>query len=187
MPPFSTRCGGGFDQLLRARMQLTRLFLHEQRDRHAPGTLARDTPVRAILDHAGDTLLAPLRRPLRPLDVAQRMLAQALLLHADEPLRRSAEDHRRLVPPAMRIAVSERLVVNQAPTLLQRRDDDGIGLLDFQAGDQRRARVEAAVIPYRIRDRAGCNAAQRRSPHGRARARCARHPYPHRASRARRG
>jgi hypothetical protein len=118
-------------------MQLAGLFLHEQRDRHAPGALARDAPVRAILDHAGDALLAPGRGPLRFADVAQRMRAQILLVHADEPLRRGAENHGRLVPPAMRVAVSERHVMHQATTLFQQLDDDRVGLVDLQAGYER--------------------------------------------------
>ena len=35
-----------------------RLFLDEHGDRHAPGALARDHPVGALLDHAGDAVLA---------------------------------------------------------------------------------------------------------------------------------
>src|SRR5580704_8264083 len=35
-----------------------RLFLDEHRDRHAPGALARDHPIRAALDHAVDAVLA---------------------------------------------------------------------------------------------------------------------------------
>ena len=79
MPPFSTRAATCLDQLLGARMQLAGLLVHEQRHRHAPGALARDAPVRAILDHAGDALLAPGRRPVHLLDVAQRVLAQVPL------------------------------------------------------------------------------------------------------------
>ncbi len=50
-------------QLLRTRMQLARDLVNEQRDRHAPGALTRDAPVRPILDHAGDALFAPRGRP----------------------------------------------------------------------------------------------------------------------------
>ena len=66
MPPVSTRAATCFDQLLRARMQLAGLVVHEQRDRHAPGALARDAPVRPRLDHAGDALLAPGRESTAP-------------------------------------------------------------------------------------------------------------------------
>ena len=43
-------------------------FAHEDRDRHAPGALARDHPVGAALDHAGDAVLALRRDPARLLD-----------------------------------------------------------------------------------------------------------------------
>ena len=49
------------DQFLRARMQFLRLLVHEQRDGHAPGALARQAPVGTLLDHVEDALLAPAR------------------------------------------------------------------------------------------------------------------------------
>src|SRR5664279_6608042 len=55
-----------------------RLFLDEHRDRHAPGALARDHPVGARLDHAGDAVLALLGNPARDRDGVQRARA----LHA---------------------------------------------------------------------------------------------------------
>ena len=53
-------------QVLRAlelgvRDHFARFLMDEDRDRHAPGALARDHPVRALLDHAVDAI-APLRR-----------------------------------------------------------------------------------------------------------------------------
>ena len=62
---------------------------------------------------------------LTPAIAAQRRVAQAVLLHADEPLRRGAEDDRRLVPPAVRIAVAQRLVVQQRAARLEHLDDTG--------------------------------------------------------------
>ncbi len=44
-------------------------------------------------------------------------------------------------------------MVNQAAALLQSLDDDGIRLIDLQAGHERRARVEAAIVTNRVRDR----------------------------------
>src|SRR5215472_177287 len=61
------------DQLERAWMPLAGLPVHEQRDRHTPGALARDTPVGPALDHASDALLAPGWGPAHPRDVAQRV------------------------------------------------------------------------------------------------------------------
>src|SRR6185437_12294259 len=70
-----------------------------------------------ILDHSSDTLLAPGRRPPHPLDVAQRVRAQILLIHADEPLRRGAEDQRTLVSPAVRVAVAIGLVMPEPASM----------------------------------------------------------------------
>jgi hypothetical protein len=103
------------DELVRARMQLAGLAMREQRQRHAPAALARDAPVGTAGDHAGDALLAPVGHPVHLADLAQRGLAQAGLLHADEPLRRGAEDHRRLVAPAVRIAVRNGSWCSSAP------------------------------------------------------------------------
>src|SRR5437763_1779082 len=52
------------------------LLAHEYRDRHAPGALARDHPVGAAFDHAGDAVLAGGRHPARRLDLAERDAAQ---------------------------------------------------------------------------------------------------------------
>ena len=152
MPPCSTRAATSRISSCGARMQLAGVLVHEQRDRHAPGALARDAPVRAGRDHAVDALLAPGRDPLHALDLAQRVLAQPLLVHADEPLRRGAEDHRRLVAPAMRVAVAQRLLVQQlpvgraAPAMMTL-----VGLLDLQA--RRPAACSArkrAVVAHRV-------------------------------------
>src|SRR5690349_22413871 len=107
-------------------MQLLRLLVYEQRDGHAPRALARQAPVGPVLDHVENALLAPGRKPLHLLDVAQCVRTQSLLVHADEPLRRGAEDHRRLVAPAMWIAVSDGLVLQQPSALLQLLDEDGV-------------------------------------------------------------
>src|SRR5205085_11102131 len=91
------------DQLERARVRLTRRAVGEDRDGHAPRALARDAPVGAVFDHAGDALLAPRRLPTDARYRGERARAQPGLLHADEPLRRRAEHDRRLVAPAVRI------------------------------------------------------------------------------------
>ena len=40
------------------------LLAHEHRDRHAPGALARDHPVRLAVDHAVDAVLRPTAAPI---------------------------------------------------------------------------------------------------------------------------
>ena len=94
-------------------MQLAALPIDEQRDRHAPGALAGDTPVGTITDHAGDARLSPLGQPFDGLDGLKGGLAQTALIHADEPLRRGPKDNRGLVAPAMWIAVFEWRVVQK--------------------------------------------------------------------------
>ena len=53
--------------------------VREQRERHAPGALARDAPVGTVRDHARDALLAPLGCPAYLADLAQRRRAQPRL------------------------------------------------------------------------------------------------------------
>ena len=75
------------------------------------------------------------------------------MLHADEPLRRGAENHRRLVAPAVRVAVAQRLVVQQPPVALQGLDDDRVGFLDLEARNQRRTGQEAPIVADRVAHR----------------------------------
>src|SRR5215471_17193413 len=73
------------------------LLLHENRDRHAPGALARDDPVGPALDHSNDAVLALRRHPTSLADGRHRTTTQGValsadvLVHRDEPLRRIAE------------------------------------------------------------------------------------------------
>ena len=116
MPPCSTRLRDLLQQVERARMQRAGLLVDEERHRHAPLALARQRPVRAVGDHAVQPRLAPGRVELRRLDAAQRGRAQRFrrlravearhLVHAGEPLHRGAQDHRRLVAPAVHVAVN---------------------------------------------------------------------------------
>ena len=117
------------------RVRLLRRLVHEQRDRHAPGALAADAPVGTPGHHAGDALLAPTRHPAHVLDRLQRGGAQGRLFHADEPLRRGAEDHRRLVAPAVRVAVFDLRVRQQHAARAQQLDDRVVGLPNVHAGE----------------------------------------------------
>src|SRR6202050_4352741 len=114
---------GLFDELRSARMQLAAHLVDEERNGYAPGALAGNAPVRAILQHAGDALLAPRGSPGHLLNVAQRVRAQPLRIHADEPLRGCAEDERGLVAPTVRIAVPVGLVLEKLTVLLEYSDD----------------------------------------------------------------
>ncbi|MNS82759.1 hypothetical protein D3C72_1165130 [compost metagenome] len=117
--------------------------MNEQGHRHAPGTLTGDTPVRAVSDHRFDTRLAPIWDPLHAFDLFQRLLAQALLIHADEPLWGRTEDDRRLVTPAARIAVLHLLNVQQRAAGAQHVDDN---VVSFEDVDTVQRRVSARQV-----------------------------------------
>ena len=87
-----------------------RAVLHEQRDRHAPGALARQHPVGAAFDHRADPATALFRDEADAFDLghgaaAQRAAAAQFLVHRHEPLRRAAIDDLGFRPPAMRVGM----------------------------------------------------------------------------------
>ena len=112
---------GLLEQPLGVGMQLVGLAVEEEGQRHAPVALARKRPVRAVGDHRLDARASPRRdrtscsrSPAAPSREACGRRCRGLRrrrrhVHADEPLRRRAEDDRRLVAPAMRVAVAEGL------------------------------------------------------------------------------
>jgi hypothetical protein len=114
----------GFQQFQRARMRLAGFLVQEEGNRHAPVALARDAPVGPVGDHRVQPRLAPVGVELGRLDGGQRLVAQrqtllglpGLAIHADEPLRGGAIDDRRLVPPAVHVAVGDLAAGEQAPT-----------------------------------------------------------------------
>ncbi len=145
-------------QLNRARMQLAGFAVHEERHRHAPLALARQRPVRAMLDHAEQTWFAPGREEAGRLDGCQRGFAQGRAavhrgqVHPGEPLRGGAIDDGRLMAPAMHVAVAVLFDVQQRAGLLQRLDHARIRVPDFQAAEERQALGVAAVAHHRIDD-----------------------------------
>ncbi len=159
-----------FDQFGGARVRLAGLLVQEERDRHAPVALARDAPVRPGLHHAFEPGAAPRREELGLVDGAlgdpaqgRRFLMLAFagagtdgaVLHADEPLRRGAEDDRRLVPPAVRVAVLDSFLFQQSTARFQFLQHQRVGFPDRPAGQfadrQRRRRGdEAAVVADRV-------------------------------------
>ena len=90
---------------------------HEAGERHAPGPLAREHPVRAVRDHRAQRFCpvfgyhftsSSIERSARSRIVARaRPSRRQRPVDGDEPLRRVAEDERRLGPPAMRIGMRE--------------------------------------------------------------------------------
>ncbi len=144
-------------------MQLARILVQEERDRHAPAALAADAPVGAAGDHVAQARLAVLRIEAGLVDRGERELAQRgrrlvlgehadAFVHAHEPLRRGAVDHRRLVAPAVRVAVRDLGGGEQPAGVAQRFDDGLLGLPDELAAEQRQlGRVDAAAL-HRIED-----------------------------------
>ncbi len=105
-------------QNLAVRHRFAAALAVEHDDRHAPDALPRDAPVGAHRDHVGDALLPPLRHPLHVLDGFQRVLAEMIHLHADEPLLGGAEDYRVVAAPAVRVGVRQFLRAEQRAGLL---------------------------------------------------------------------
>ncbi len=111
-------------------------------------------PYSRALPHAGKNCVASMPRSAV---VAQRLrrLRAAIaghVVHAGEPLRRRAVDDRRLVPPAMHVAVRELLRVEQRAGFAQLVDDPRIRVPDPQAAEERQVVGEAAVALHGVQD-----------------------------------
>ncbi len=116
----------------RVEQRLAAFLAEEGGQGHAPVALARDAPVGAVLDHAGDALLSPGRQPLDAMDGGEGVGAQARVVHGDEPLRRGAVDDRLLAAPAMGVGVADGARVQQAAVLPQVLHDPFVGLEHLQ-------------------------------------------------------
>ncbi len=127
-------------------------------DRHAPVALTADAPVGTLLDHCTNAVGGMGRIPLDVLaDLLASLLAQSRLVHRDEPLVGSTEEHRVLAAPAVRIAVRDLLLEDQGTALAQELDDVRIGLIGIHAaegatGAKFLAGVELAVVIDRHAD-----------------------------------
>ena len=125
--------------------------LHEHGDRHAPGALAADAPVRTGGDHAADAVAALVGHEIGVGDGLERLGADVLRpVHADEPLRGGAEDQRRLAAPGMRVGMRKLATGEQAAGLDQRGTDRVGRLVDVDAGEMRHPGVESAVLAHRF-------------------------------------
>ncbi|MFM2383355.1 MAG: hypothetical protein RL515_1342, partial [Verrucomicrobiota bacterium] len=100
----------------------------ERRNRHAPGALTRDAPIRTAFEGGADAVLAGSGDPLHVADGGERLLAEVAAVEADEPLVERAEDHGGLGAPAVRIGMFEAL----------RLEERALGLQQFEHGDVRR-------------------------------------------------
>ena len=146
-----------------AWVQLARILVQEEGQGHAPAALARDAPVGPPCDHVAQAALAVFGVEAGLLDGCQGRLAQRArslvggehafaFVHAHEPLGGGAVNHRRLVAPAVRVAVGDVLGGHQAARVAQRLDDDGDGLPDVLAAEQREVCRISAVALHRVQD-----------------------------------
>ena len=114
---------------------------------------------------------------------ARKDLALPTFLSIDgEPLHGGAQDHRRLVAPAVHVAVLVDLVVQQRAARLQLLDDLRVRVPDRQPAEQRQRRREPPVAHHRREDlrRPSCRSAgrtrspprRRPAPNARCRCRC---------------
>ena len=139
------------------------ILVQEEGQRHAPAALAADAPVGPVGDHVAQPRAAVFRIEAGALDGFQCHLAQRLrrlvpgehahaFVHAHEPLRRGAVDHRALVAPAVRVAVRQRAGGHQPAGIAQRVDDLRHRLPDVQTAEQREVGRIAAVALHRVED-----------------------------------
>src|SRR5690606_27649007 len=122
------------DQRLGVRVQLLGFLVDKQGDRHTPGALTGNAPVRALLEHGFTAVLAPARTPADALDGFQGIGAQVELVHADEPLGCGPVDQRGFGAPAVRVAVAEFLRAHQFAFTLQGGTNRLVGLVHVHTG-----------------------------------------------------
>ena len=130
---------------------LAAVLAGEGRDGHSPVALARNAPVRPALDHGADALNGVRGVELDLLELAQGILAQAGLVHRDEPLARGTEDDGLLAAPAVRVAVRDVLVQDERAALLEPLDDLGVRVVHVHSGPRAACAhavtlVEVAVV-----------------------------------------
>ena len=102
-------------------------------------------------------LLAPGGNKVGLFNGLERALAQGLAtgdrhIHADKPLGRGAVDQRRLVAPAVHVAVLNALMLEQRAHFLQLGDDGRVGLPDKLATEERQILNVDTVALHRAED-----------------------------------
>ena len=109
---------------------------------------------RALLDHGADAVRGVLRVPADlVVDRVARLIAQAGLVHGDEPLVGRAEQHRVLAAPAVRVAVRDLHLGHEHAAVAEVLDDVRVGLDGVHAGERAAgaegvADVEPAVVVH---------------------------------------
>src|SRR6266403_3488679 len=98
-------------------------------DWHAPEALPRNSPVRALSNHAVHAIFAPGRNPLHVADFVERFLAQSCgasvcrRVHLDEPLLGRTKNYGIVAAPTMRITVLIVVMSEQRATIGQQLDN----------------------------------------------------------------
>ena len=118
-------------------------------DGHSPVALARDAPVRALLDHVGNALFSPSWDPSDLLDRLKNAQAKSVVVQRDKPLWRGTEHDGIVTAPAVRIGVTERFRMKKDPRLAHVLDDDRICLEYLEAGEMFHAGVKPSVVIHR--------------------------------------
>ncbi len=155
--------GGDIEDVHGAWVQFAAVLVQKKRDRHAPAPLAADAPIRPVGDHVVQARLAVLGVKAGVLNGLERHLPQRFrrlvlgehafaFVHADEPLRRRAIDHRHLVAPAVRVAVGDAVGGHQPISLTQGVDDVRHRLPDVLPAEQRKVGRVVAVALHRVED-----------------------------------
>ena len=142
---FFDALSNSFEQRGRIGMQFARFFVHKERHRRTPKTLAGNHPIGAAFNHGLQTRPAPSRKKLGVVHRLQCLVAQgfavcSVFVHADKPLTGGAVDQRGFVPPAVGVAVFDFAVGKQAAVFLQPFDNHRVGFPYAHAFHTRRAR-----------------------------------------------
>jgi hypothetical protein len=126
-------------------------------DGHAPKTLAGNAPVGTMLDHFVHAVFAPGGKPFHVMNFFESFLAKRFLMavgslvHLDEPLLGSAEDHGVVAAPAVGIRVLGFVVTEERATIAEQFHDDGIrgeNVLAFVFGQA--FEIDAFVVEWSI-------------------------------------
>ena len=146
-----------------AGVQFTAVFVQEKWHRYAPAALARDAPVGPVGNHVAQAGFAVFGVEARFFNRIQSQLAKGLgcfvfgedaraFVHAHKPLGGCAVDHRRLVAPAVRVAVGNGVGCHQAVALAQNFNDAGAGFPDVHAAKQGQVVGITAIALHRVQD-----------------------------------
>ena len=97
--------------------RLAAVLAVENRDRYAPFSLTRDTPVFSVANHRGNSVLTPGRDPLNSVDSVNGLVLE--VVNRAEPLVCRSEKNGRFTSPAMRILVDNLFKSKQIAVIIK--------------------------------------------------------------------